>query len=125
MKMLRDQSGFTLIELVLIIVILGILAIVAIPKFVSISAEANAAALQGVTGGMSSAMSTNYAIRKANITKGSAVANCTDVSATLSGGVPTGYTVTSLVIAADATVSCTVTQTSTSSTGTFVGIGTL
>src|SRR6266478_3486018 len=83
MKMLRDQRGFTLIELVVIIVILGILAIVAIPKFVDISAEANTAALKGVAGGMSSAMATNYAVRKANAAKGSAVVNCTDVGSTM------------------------------------------
>jgi MSHA pilin protein MshA len=52
MKALQNQKGFTLIELVVIIVILGILAVIAIPKFVDISAEANAAALQGVAGGM-------------------------------------------------------------------------
>ena len=123
MKTLRDQRGFTLIELVLIIVILGILAIVAIPKFVDISAEANAAALKGVTGGMSSAMATNYAVRKANATKGVPVVNCTDVSTTLAGGVPTGYTVTTLAIATDVTATCTLTQTSTSNTATFIGIG--
>jgi MSHA pilin protein MshA len=123
MKILRNQKGFTLIELVLIIVILGILAIIAIPRFVDISAEANTAALQGVVGGMSSAMSTNYAVRKANSSKGSAVTNCTDVSTILAGGVPSGYTVTAAAIAADATVNCTVTQTATSNTTTFVGIG--
>ncbi len=123
MKTLRDQRGFTLIELVLIIVILGILAIVAIPKFVDISAEASSSALKGVAGGMSSAMATNYAVRKANSAKGSAVANCTDVGSTMAGGVPTGYTVGSLAIAADATVTCVVTQTSTTNTANFVGIG--
>jgi prepilin-type N-terminal cleavage/methylation domain-containing protein len=123
MKVLRDQKGFTLIELVLIIVILGVLAIIAIPKFVDISAEANAASLKGVAGGMSSGMATNYAVRKANAAKGSAVVNCTDVGSTMAGGVPTGYTVTSLAIATDVTASCTVTQTATSNTATFVGIG--
>ena len=72
---------------------------------------------------MSSAMATNYAVRKANVTKGSAVANCTDVSTTLAGGVPTGYTVTAAAIVADATVTCTLTQTATSLTATFIGIG--
>ena len=123
MKILRNQKGFTLIELVLIIVILGVLAIIAIPKFVDISAEANTAALSGVAGGMSSAMATNYAVRKTNSSKGSAVTNCNNVGSTMAGGVPTGYTVTSLAIATDVTASCTLTQTATSNTATFVGIG--
>ena len=70
MRSLENQKGFTLIELVLIIVILGVLAVIAIPKFVDISAEASTAALNGVAGGMSSAMATNYAVRKANAAKG-------------------------------------------------------
>ena len=123
MKALQNEKGFTLIELVVIIVILGILAIIAIPRFVDISAEANTAALKGVAGGMSSAMATNYAVRKANSAKGSTVADCGDVSGIMAGGVPTGYTVTAAAIAADATVNCTLTQTATSNTTTFVGIG--
>ena len=53
--MQQNQRGFTLIELVVVIVILGILAAVAVPRFVDLQDEANTAALDGVAGAISSA----------------------------------------------------------------------
>jgi MSHA pilin protein MshA len=70
-------------------------------------------------------MTTNYAVRKANATKGSAVANCSDTGTIMAGGVPSGYTITAAAIAPDVTVNCTLTQTATTNTTTFVGIGIL
>lgn len=55
------QRGFTLIELVMVIVILGVLAAVAIPKFVDLSDEAKKAAIQGLAGAAASASAINYA----------------------------------------------------------------
>jgi prepilin-type N-terminal cleavage/methylation domain-containing protein len=74
--MKQIQRGFTLIELVMVIVILGVLAAVAIPKFVDLKSDARTAALAGVAGALSSAAAINYAARSANVAKGNAVANC-------------------------------------------------
>jgi len=60
MKFLRNQKGFTLIELVMVIVILGILASVAIPKFSDISQKAEIAAEAGVVGAVRAGISAVY-----------------------------------------------------------------
>lgn len=57
----KKQSGFTLIELVMVIVILGILAAVALPKFVSLGSDARLGVMKSVQGSMRSANAMIYA----------------------------------------------------------------
>ena len=53
----RKEQGFTLIELVMVIVILGILAAFALPRFADLGGDARAASIQGVYGAVRSANS--------------------------------------------------------------------
>lgn len=61
MKRLRSTQGFTLIELVVIILVLGILAVTAIPRFVDLRDEARAASCQGVLGAVRGGIAVIYA----------------------------------------------------------------
>ncbi|MFO1328152.1 MAG: type II secretion system protein [Rubrivivax sp.] len=91
------QAGFTMIELIVVIVILGVLAATALPKFVDMRSDAQQAAVEGVAGAAASAMNVNFA--GCSLVKHAVTANkcvkvdeCADVSGLLQGGLPSGYT---------------------------------
>lgn len=99
----NKQSGFTLIELVVVIALLGILAAFAIPRFASLESEARSATIQGLTGSLRSAAAMAHGLYLATGTspvtmEGNSIAitngypDATAISATL--GDTTGFTVT-------------------------------
>lgn len=121
--MRNKQTGFTLIELVVVIVILGILAAVALPRFISLTGEADDAATKGVAGALASASAINYAARVAGNASTVAVAECQAVSNAMLT-MPTGYTITTtaLSLTLGGIGNCTVTGGS-AKTAPFVAIG--
>lgn len=86
---MNRQSGFTLIELVLVIVIIGILAATALPRFVNLSNDARVAAVEGLSGSLRSAGALAHATQLAEDLTSSTSVSMDGQTVTMAGGYPT------------------------------------
>lgn len=117
----KKQSGFTLVELVVVVAVVGVLAVVATPKIMDVAGDARQATLNGIAGALTAATTRNFAQRSANKDTSSPydnieMKNCTTAKDVLDGGnLPDGYAITTLPITeltGKATV-CTISTTTT------------
>lgn len=88
----RQQAGFTLIELVLVIVILAILAATALPRFSDLSTQARVASVNGLAGGIRGAAAVAKSTQLAQGLASNATIQMDGVNVTMANGYPVAGT---------------------------------
>lgn len=118
-----NQAGFTVAELIIVVIIIAILAAVAVPRYAAFDSKANADALTATAGNIASASEINLSSAKMGgtftpVTVGTSCASV--VSGILSGGLPSGYTTSGNIASTSDTLvgTCAISQTSTGNAAT-------
>lgn len=99
-------------DFLVVILIIGVVSLISLPRYQTLNAKANQAAVASLAGALSSASAINYVARTENSATWRNVQNCVQATNTLPGGLPVGYQIvgtnTKQVIANGAYINCTI-----------------
>lgn len=122
-KKMFKIHGFTLFEVVIVILLIGVLAVVAVPRFISFQLAAETSTLNAIAGALSSANTSNYMTRSLNPSDGKPIHHCAQVSSLLQTKLPEGYTISLLYLPPGKTSSDCIIKNTNGISAKFMGTG--